>query len=178
MLRIWCRTLAVIGLIAVLLHSTATMTEAGIDDAALSYAVAKEDMSRLLEAAAQEKARIFAEETDKFKKNMDVVQYQVEQAGKNLHEKERKWIAETTKEKALAKYMKVVAAIASVKQALSEAKPPSSEASNLKSEWGEFCDAFDKLWDAYQTRGKQLAEAQKEVEERVKLFKEDCKKCF
>ena len=52
--------------------------------------------------------------------------------GKNLHEKERKWIAETTKEKALAKYMKVVAAIVSVKQALSEAKPPSSEASTSR----------------------------------------------
>lgn len=178
MLQTGCRALAVIGFIAVLLHSTATMTEASMDDAALNFASAKDEMSQMLDAAAQEKARVFAEHTDKFKKEMDVVQYQIEQLGKNLHEKERKWIEETTKEKALSKYMKVVAAIASVKQALSEAKTPSSEASTLKSEWGEFSDAFEKLWDAYQTRGKQLAEAQKEVEERVKLFKEDCKKCF
>ncbi len=178
MLQRWCRVLALIGFIAVLLHSTATMLKAGMDEAGLSLAIAKEDMSQMLEAAAQEKLRVFSEQTDKFKKNMDVVQYQIEQAGKNLHEKDRKWIAETTREKALAKYMKVVAAIASVKQALSEAKSPSSETSNLKSEWGEFCDAFDKLWDDYQKRGKQLAEAQKEAEERVKLFKEDCKKCF
>ena len=117
-------------------------------------------------------------QTDKFKKNMDVVQYQVEQAGKNLHEKERKWIAETTKEKALAKYMKVVAAIASVKQALSEAKSPSSEASNLKSEWGEFAMRSISYGTPTKHGGNNIAEAQKEVEERVKLFKEDCKKCF
>ena len=35
---------------------------------------------------------------------------QLEQLGKNLHEKERKWLADTTREKAVAKYMKVVAA--------------------------------------------------------------------
>jgi signal transduction histidine kinase len=178
MLRIWCRTLAVIGLIAVLLHSTATMAAASLYEAGLNYASAKDEMSQMLEAASQEKARVFAEYNDKFKKDMDVVQLQLEQLGKNLHEKERKWLADTTREKAVAKYMKVVAAIGQVKQALSEAKSPSSETSNLKSEWGEFCTAFDKLWEDYQTRGKQLAEAQKEVEERVKLFKEDCGKCL
>lgn len=178
MLQRWCRVLASIGFIAILCHFTAAMTEASIDDAALSFASAKDEMSQMLDAAAQEKARPFGELTDKFKKDMDVVQYQVEQLGKNLHEKERKWIGETTKEKALATYMKVVAAIASVKQALADAKSPSSEVSNLKGLWSEFSDAFDKLWDDYQKRGKQLAEAQKEVDERVKLFKEDCKKCF
>jgi hypothetical protein len=178
MRQVCCRALTVSGLIAVLLLFTPPVAEAVVDDAALSLALAKEDMSQMLEATAQEKLRLFSEQTDKFKKNMDVVQYQIEQAGKNLHEKERKWIAETTREKALANYMKVVAAIASVRQALSEGKAPSSEASNLKSEWGEFCDAFDKLWEDYQKRGKQLAEELKEMEERVKLFKEDCKKCF
>ena len=74
--------------------------------------------------------------------------------------------------------MKVVAAIMSVRQTISDGKSPSSEASTLKSEWGEFCDAFDKLWDDYQKRGKEIAEHQKEMDERVKLFKEDCKKCF
>ena len=154
------------------------MPEASMDDAGVSFASAKDEMSQMLDAASQEKARPFAEHTDKFKKEMDVVQYQIEQLGKNLHEKERKWIAETTKEKALATYMKVVAAIAQVKQALADAKSPSSEVSNLKSLWSEFSEAFDKLWDDYLKRGKQLAEAQKEVDERVKLFKEDCKKCF
>lgn len=178
MLRIWGRALALIGFIAVLLHSTAPMTEASMDEAGLNFASAKDEMSQMLDAAAQEKARLFAEHTDKFKKGMDVVQYQIEQLGKNLHEKERTWIAETTREKALAKYMKVVAAIVQVKDALSQARSTSSETSNLKSEWGEFCDAFDKLWEDYQKRGKQLAEAQKEVEERVKLFKDECKKCF
>src|SRR5262245_25938949 len=172
------RVLAFIGSIAVMLHSTAALTEASMDEAGVSFASAKDEMSQMLDAASQEKARPFAELTDKFKKDMDVVQYQIEQLGKNLHEKERKWISETTKEKALATYMKVVGAIAAVKQALADAKSPSSEVSTLKGYWSEFSDAFDKLWDAYQQRGKQLAEAQKEVEERVKLFKEDCKKCF
>ena len=95
---------------AVLLHSTATMAEASLDEAALNFASAKDEMSQMLDAAAQEKARVFAEYNDKFKKEMDVVQLQLEQLGKNLHEKERKWIADTTKEKAVAKYMKVVAA--------------------------------------------------------------------
>lgn len=144
----------------------------------LSLASAKDEINQMLDAAAQEKLRVFSELNDKFKKDMDVVQYQIEQLGKNLQEKERKWIAETTREKALAKYMKVVAAIMQVKDTLSQGKSPSSETSNLKSEWGEFCDAFDKLQVDYEKRGKQLAEAQKEVEERVKLFKEDYKRCF
>ena len=177
MLQVWLRALVVIGFIVVLLHSTAPMSEAGMDEAALSYASAKDEMSQMLEAAAQEKARLFAEKNDKFKKEMDVVQYQIEQAGKNLHEKDRKWIEETTREKALAKYLKVVAAIAQVKDTLSQAKAPSSETSNLKSEWGEFCDAFEKLWEAYQNRGKQLAEHEKEMQERLKLFHDECKKC-
>ena len=178
MLQRWCRVLASFGLSALLLHVAATMSEASIDDAGLSYASAKDEMSQMLDAASQEKARPFNEYTDKFKKDMDVVQYQIEQLGKNLNEKEKRWIGDTTKEKCLATYMKIVAAIMQVKQALSDAKSPSSEVSNLKSLWGEFSEAFDKLWEAYQQRGKQLAEAQKEVEERVKLFKEDCKKCF
>ena len=178
MLQRCYRVLASIGFIASLCHFTAPMTEASIDDAGLSYASAKDEMSQMLDAASQEKARVFLDYKDKFKKDMDVVQYQVEQLGKNLHEKERKWIGETTKEKVLATYMKIVAAIDQVRQALADSKSPSSEVSNLKGLWGEFSEAFDKLWDAYQQRGKQLAEAQKEVEERVKLFKEDCKKCF
>jgi len=178
MIKVWLKALAVSGFIAVLLHSTAPMTEAGMDEAVQYYQIAKGDMPNVLDAAAQEKPRLFGERVEQFKKNMDIVQAEIERAGKNLHEKERKWIAETTKEKASAKYMKVVAAIASVKQALSEAKSPSSETSNLKSEWGEFCDAFEKLWEDYQQRGKQLAEYSKEMEERVKLFREDCKKCL
>ena len=113
-----------------------------MDEAGLNYALAKEDMSQMLEAAAQEKLRLFVEQTDKFKKNMDVVQYQVEQAGKNLHEKERKWIAETTREKALAKYMKVVAAIGSVRQTLSDGKSPSSETKNPQERMGRILRCF------------------------------------
>jgi hypothetical protein len=175
MLQRWHRSLA---FCAILLQFIPTVTVASMDEAGLSFASAKDEMSQMLDAAGQEKARLFAEHTEQFKKNMDVVQYQIEQLGKNLHEKERKWISETTKEKALATYMKVVGAIAQVKQALADAKSPSSEASTLKGYWSEFSDAFDKLWDDYLKRGKQLAEAQKEVDERVKLFKEDCKKCF
>jgi hypothetical protein len=124
MLQRWCRVLALIGFIAVLLHSTAPMTEANIDDAGLRLASAKDEMNQMLDAAAQEKLRVFSELNENFKTDMDVVQYQIEQLGKNLHEKERTWIAETTPEKALAKYMKVVAALMQVKDTLSQGKSP------------------------------------------------------
>jgi hypothetical protein len=147
-----------------------------MDEAGLNFALAKDEMSKLLDAAAQEKLRVFNEQNDKFRKYGELVQYQVEQLGKNLHEKERRWIDETAKEKVLAKYSRIQADIATVRQQLSDGKP--ADISTLKSDWSEMSDAFDKLWDDYLKRGKQLAEAQKEVDERVKLFKEDCKKCF
>jgi len=154
------------------------MTEAGMDEAGVSFALAKDAMPAMLDAADKENKRLFYEASNNFKNHMDVVYQQIEQLGRNLHDKDRNWISETARDKAVASYGKINAAIMAIKGALDAPRAPSSEASNLKSEWGEFSSAFDKLWDDYMKRGKQLADAQKEVAERAKLFKQDCKKCI
>jgi hypothetical protein len=178
--KVWLRALAISGFVAVLLHLTATITEAQQIDQAykVNYQNVKRLFPTLVGLAEAEKGRDFMTQSEEFKVNLDLIQNHLERAGGSLHDKERRWLEdETPKNKAIEKCTKLKLATGYVATTLSLLKVPSSEVSNFKSEFNELSVAMEKLWEESQKRGKQIGEYLKEMEERMKLFQAVCRGC-
>jgi len=157
------------------------LTEAQQIDQAyrVHYQNAKRLFPTMVGLAEAEKGRDFIKQSEEFKVNLDMLQNHLERAGGSLHDKERKWLEdETTKNKVIDKCQKVRIAAGQVATVLGELKSPSSEVSNFKGEFSELSDAMEKLWEQSQTRGKQIGEYLREMEERMKLFQNVCRGCF
>ena len=180
MRTIGLRVLVLSIFVTVLFDAVLPIAEAQVDEAykVYYYSNLKKFVPMLVDLAQAEKFREYKERRQNFNDDLDRLQRIIKNAGSGLHDKERKWLSETTRDKVVHSCDKVRVAAGSIEIVLGEAKSPSSEISNFKSEWQELSDAMEKLWDDYQKRAKALQEYSKEIEERVKAFQNECRGCF
>lgn len=158
---------------AVLLVCHVAPTAAQIDEVRTdSWEKAKNVFPMIVDAAAAGTMRKAYELMNDFKANLEILQSKMERVGTGLHEQERSWLASTSKEKVLDNCRKLKTAGSEMQVALADlGKDPSSAISSFKSAWEEFNIAFEQLWTEFRARAKEL-------EDRTKMFREECKACF
>ena len=148
-------------------------TSAQIDEVRKdSWEKAKTVFPMIVDAAAAGTVRKAYELMNDFKANVEIVQGKLERVGAGLHEQERSWLASTSKEKVVDNCRKLKTAAGEMQMALADlGKDPSSAISSFKSAWEELSTTFEQLWTEFRARAKEL-------EDRMKLFREECKECF
>jgi hypothetical protein len=165
--------IAMLGCAAVMLVCHVAPTSAQIDEVRKdNWEKAKNVFPMIIDAAAAGTVRKAYELMGEFKTNLEILQNKMERAGANLHEQERSWLASTSKEKVVDKCRQLKTAGSEMQVALADlGKDPSSAISSFKSAWEEFNNTFEQLWTEFRARAKEL-------EDRTKMFREECKECF
>jgi len=166
------RMIAMLASAAVMLLGHVAPTYAQLDEVRkVNWETAKKLFPEIVEAAKDNPRKAF-ERMNEFKVNLDIIQDKVERAGASLHEQDRSWLASTSKEKVVDKCKKLKIEGGMLQVALSDfTKDSSSAISSFKSAWEEFSNPFEQLWREFQARAKEL-------DDRMKLFRAECKECF
>ena len=172
MRQCWFYRLTVIGFTAALVLCHVSTSSAQIDEARkANWDNAKKLFQIIYDGTKGNNVREAFKSMEEFKTNMDIVLDKLERSGERLHDLDKSWLSQTARAKAIEGCKKVRLTAGSLQVAMQKlGEDPSSALGDFKSAFDDFTTNFNQFWVEYTGR-------LKEIEERTKKFREDCKQC-